>query len=374
MEVLTKLIFNTFKILVKKRSFILIGIILPALITIFFSFEFGGEYSYKVGIIDNDDSYISREIIKSIENLEEIDCVEVREDNYKVDLITQQVQVVIIINKGLEDKLINLENEEIIIKSISDSDIKAIIESMIKLKLEDFTLISQLSDKNIKRFIELNEDYNDIPTQLSLNDIDEERANIENSLGIIIMVTFILGGNLANYLIEDEENNTKTRIISSGISEVKYYLSMITVFYILSCITSLIYYSICKLFNIDFGMNNTISFLILLFILNLLSISFNLFIVSFSKSRYITNIINILIIVPSCMISGVFWDFNIMPNYLQELGSITPIRWVYICIEELQNNNNLLDIKTYISAMLIISIILFIASIIRFKYIRKVKL
>ena len=361
---MTKLIINTFKILVKKRSFILMGIILPAFITIFFSFEFGGEYSYKVGIIDNDDSYISREIIKSIENLEEIDCVEVKEDNYKVDLITQQVQVVIIINKGLEDKLINLENEEIIIKSISDSDIKAIIESMIKLKLEDFTLISQLSDKNIKRFIELNEDYNDIPTQLSLNDIDEERANIENSLG----------GNLANYLIEDEENNTKTRIISSGISEVKYYLSMITVFYILSCITSLIYYSICKLFNIDFGMNNTISFLILLFILNLLSISFNLFIVSFSKSRYITNIINILIIVPSCMISGVFWDFNIMPNYLQELGSITPIRWVYICIEELQNNNNLLDIKTYISAMLIISIILFIASIIRFKYIRKVKL
>lgn len=371
---MTKLIINTFKILVKKRSFILMGIILPAFITIFFSFEFGGEYSYKVGIIDNDDSYISREIIKSIENLEEIDCVEVKEDNYKVDLITQQVQVVIIINKGLEDKLINLENEEIIIKSISDSDIKAIIESMIKLKLEDFTLISQLSDKNIKRFIELNEDYNDIPTQLSLNDIDEERANIENSLGIIIMVTFILGGNLANYLIEDEENNTKTRIISSGISEVKYYLSMITVFYILSCITSLIYYSICKLFNIDFGMNNTISFLILLFILNLLSISFNLFIVSFSKSRYITNIINILIIVPSCMISGVFWDFNIMPNYLQELGSITPIRWVYICIEELQKNYNLLDIKTYISAMLIISIILFIASIIRFKYIRKVKL
>ena len=42
------------------------GIIAPALIIVFFSFAFGQESNYKVGIIDKDDNYISKEIIKSI--------------------------------------------------------------------------------------------------------------------------------------------------------------------------------------------------------------------------------------------------------------------------------------------------------------------
>ena len=70
---LIKLILNTVKLLMKKKSYILIGIIMPAFIVVFFSFEFGTEYKYKVGIVDKDKSYASNEIIKSIDNLEDID-------------------------------------------------------------------------------------------------------------------------------------------------------------------------------------------------------------------------------------------------------------------------------------------------------------
>ena len=62
---LIKLILNTVKLLMKKKSYILIGIIMPAFIVVFFSFEFGTEYKYKVGIVDKDKSYASNEIIKS---------------------------------------------------------------------------------------------------------------------------------------------------------------------------------------------------------------------------------------------------------------------------------------------------------------------
>ena len=43
---LIKLILNTVKLLMKKKSYILIGIIMPAFIVVFFSFEFGTEYKY----------------------------------------------------------------------------------------------------------------------------------------------------------------------------------------------------------------------------------------------------------------------------------------------------------------------------------------
>ena len=49
---------NTIKILFKKKSFIVISIIAPSIVIVFFSFIFGSDLNYKVGIIDNDKNYI----------------------------------------------------------------------------------------------------------------------------------------------------------------------------------------------------------------------------------------------------------------------------------------------------------------------------
>ena len=67
------------------------------------------------------------------------------------------------------------------------------------------------------------------------------------------------------------------------------------------------------------------------------------------------------------MLSGVFWDFEIMPNYLQDLGRLMPQRWVYRCIELLQVYNDLSYIYPYIFCMIAISLLLFILSLFMFK-------
>ena len=84
---------------------------------------------------------------------------------------------------------------------------------------------------------------------------------------------------------------------------------------------------------------------------------------------YTSRIINILIVVPCCMLSGVFWDFDIMEESLQKIGNYIPTRWVYICIENLQNGNDLNGIKIYLGLMILFSIILFAISftILKFK-------
>ena len=362
-----RLILNNIKLLTKKKSYILMGIILPAFIVVFFSFEFGGQYKYKVGVIDKDKSYVSNEIIKTIDNLEDVESINVKENNYKILLITQQIEMIIIIDDNFQQKLLNGENEEINIKSIKDSQIVEIVKTMINLKCEDLSMISSLSNKDLDKFKKLTTDYNDESTKLSLNDVRETGPSIEKSLGLMILTIFIVAGNVANFLIEDEENKTKIRILSSGVSKWKYYASLIFVFYIMTSLTSVIYYILCKTFSIDFNMTNSINFLIVLLFLNLIAISFNLCIVSFTRSRYTSSITNILILVPCCMISGVFWDFNIMSDKLQKVGSFLPTRWVYICIEKLQKTDDLISISTYLKLMIIVSIILFIISFTKLK-------
>ena len=318
-----RLILNTTKLLMRKKSYIISGVIIPVFIIIFFSFEFGGQYKYKIGIVDKDNSYSSNQIIESIDELEDIQSVKINEKDYKLLLITQQIEVAVIIDKNFEENLLNFKPQEINIKSIKHNDVETSIRQLIKLKCEDLCIVASLSNKDIDEFKNINLDYNSQITNLSLNKVKEDIPKIQNTLGLIIFTIFIVAGNIANFLIEDEENKTKIMILSSGISKWKYYASMILIFYIMTSCTSLIYYLVGKILYIDFGMENTLDFLFVLLVFNLIAISLNLSIISFVRSKYTSRIINILIVVPCCMLSGVFWDFDVMEEGLQKIGSYT---------------------------------------------------
>lgn len=353
---------NTIKILFKKKSFIVISIIAPSIVIVFFSFIFGSDLNYKVGIIDNDKNYISNEIIETINNIKDVDVVDVSKDNYEILLVSHQVQMVVIIEENFTYKVINLEDGSITLKSISNSDIKEILLSIIKSKVDNLNLIAKISNKNIEVFKENNEEYKKDLIKYNLNNTQSSKPSIENSLGIVVMMILISGSSIANFLIEDDENGTRARVLVSGIKPQKYYLALLTVFYLLSSISSIIYYVLCKLLKIDFGIINSYYFLIVMLLLNLLSIALNLFIVSFTKNRYITNVINILIVIPTCMVSGLFWDFEIMPKYIQKIGEFMPQRYVMQAIVNLQNYSELSSIYNYIFYMIALSIGLFTLS------------
>ncbi|MDV4151120.1 ABC transporter permease [Clostridium sp. AL.422] len=357
-----KIMINTIKILFKKKSFIVMSIIAPSIIIVLFSFAFGRDVNYRVGIIDNDKNYISNEIIQTIDDIDNVDVVDISRDNYEILLISHQIQMVVSIEDGFSNKVLNLEPVEIPLKSISNSDIKETIVSIIKLKVDNLSLIAKISNKNIDVFKENNEGYKENIIKYNLNNIESSRPSIENSLGMVIMMIFISGSAIASFLIEDDENGTRERVLVSGIKPQKYYLALIIVFYLLSSISSIIYYFLCKLLNIDFKVINPNYFLIVMLLLNLVVISFNLFIVSFTKNRYITNIINILTVIPTCMMSGLFWDFEIMPNSIQRIGSLLPQRYVIKAIEDLQAYSGLSSIYDYIFYMIALSLGLFILS------------
>lgn len=362
---------NTIKLLLKKKSFILMGIIAPALVIVFFSFSFGSDINYKVGVIDNDDSYISNEVIETINKIENVDVVNIEKDNYEILLASHQIQLALIINEDFSNKVLSGAEEEIIIKSISTSDVKETIISIIKSKKDNLSLIAKISDNDIEKFKENNETYKEDLFKYNLSKAYEKRPAIENSIGLVIMMILISGAAIANFLIEDEEHDTKTRVLVSGLSPYKYYMALLIVFYLLSSISSIIYYLLCKGLNLDFGMINTNNFLVVMLLLNLVSISLNLCIVSFTKNRYIASTVNILIVIPTCMLSGVFWDFDIIPKYLQSIGNYMPQRIVYMCIEKLQMYNSLNYIIGYIIYMICISIALFMLSLIMFNAKRK---
>ena len=100
--------------------------------------------------------------------------------------------------------------------------------------------------------------------------------------------------------------------------------------------------------------------------LNLVAIALNLCIVSFTKNRYIASTVNILIVIPTCMLSGVFWDFEVMPDYLQRIGNFMPQRVIYKCIENLQICDSFSYIYQYVFYIIGLALILFALSLFMF--------
>ncbi len=357
-----RLILNNFRLILTKKSFILMGIVAPAIIILFFGFSFGKEYTYKVGILDEDNSYISREIINSLGKMENIDLINIDSD-YKTKVLTQEIEVAIIIAENLEKNLLDLKPTNIKVYSIGNNEIKNTINSILKLKTKDLSLIARICNNDVEKFKEIYEESMKETKDIITNKINIEKPSINYSIGIVIMMIFITGSSVTNFLIEDYENNTKDRILTSGVNTYKYYLSLLVVFCVLSSISSIIYYVLARLIDLDFSMENPRDFLIVLLSLNLVSVALNLLISTISKNRYIANTINIILVIPSCMLSGAFWDFSIMPEYLQKIGNYLPQRWVYITLEDLQRYNNLSNISPYIFLMLMLSIGLFSLSI-----------
>ena len=134
--------------------------------------------------------------------------------------------MVVIIEENFTYKVINLEDGSITLKSISNSDIKEILLSIIKSKVDNLNLIAKISNKNIELFKENNEEYKKDLIKYNLNNTQSSKPSIENSLGIVVMMILISGSSIANFLIEDDENGTRARVLVSGMNPQKYYLAL----------------------------------------------------------------------------------------------------------------------------------------------------
>ena len=70
------------------------GVISPAIISLFCTFTFGKESNYKVGVIDKDKGYISKEIVKTIEDIDNVLNFKISNFNSKTENNNQITQVV----------------------------------------------------------------------------------------------------------------------------------------------------------------------------------------------------------------------------------------------------------------------------------------
>ena len=355
---------NAFKILVKRKGFIIATFVLPIVLVLFFSVAYSSNSNYKIAVVNNDKGPLGDIVEDKIGEIDDVKILKIsNKDNNIENLIFNKYSMIITIDKDYTEKTSNGELSKIKVKSIGDSEIKNILSGVIEDESKTLTTLSKninVNEIGIKKVINT---YNDSKPKISINKGVKEKQSITSSLGMIVYLITISCSLSVVFLLEDEKSGTKDRILMSKVTERSYLGGMGLLFFILGCVPAFEYYFVCKILKYEFGFKQTYLLLILLLFLVLLFVMFTVFIASIIKKRNVFSLFNTCATLPIFMLGGCFWPFDLMSDKLQKIGSILPTRWFLVSVEKLQQGKAASAILPYIAGIFLLTIFFFLLSV-----------
>ena len=359
-----RIIKNTLKILLKRKSFLFVTFVLPAILIFFFSSAGEVMSSINIGIYNKDKGDFGKAIEERLEKMNgaNISFVD-SEEEYIGNLIFEECSVVVIIDENFTEDIINGKENIIKVKSINAGEAAPIVTAYLEGEVSSLAMICNNVDvekegieKVLDTFSSSKPEYNNI------SEVNTSK-NPYNALGMVLYIIFITAAMSCGFILEDERQNTKERILLSKISERQYYGAQLVVYFLTCCIPAIEYYIICKLGKFDFGFKNDLIVLLLLFILVLMAISLGLFLSSIIKNKMIFSLVMTTFTIPVFMLSGSYWPFEMMSKGMQRVGNVLPIRWFYIILEKLSANEGIISILPLLGCIILLTLVLFLLSV-----------
>ena len=358
-----RIIKNVAKILLKRKSFLVTTFLLPIIFIFFFTGMESGNSTLKLAVINKDSGEFGKEIEERLSNLDGVTKIELENEDYIQDLVYHQFEMVITIDKDFTDSIIKGEKSEITYETLSNNDTEAVIKSLLESEVSSLAKISNNIDVKAEGIDKVIKTFREAKPQYEVLNNKDIKPSIRTSLGLIFYLLFITAAGSCGFLLEDEREGTKERILMGKISERQYYASQCVVFFLFTAIPSIEYYAICKIFNYEFGFNNTILLLLLALLMSLLAVAFSIMIASIIKNKSVFALVNSTLTVPIFMLSGAFWDYEMMSKSLQKVGNALPPRWIFMAIERLQAGEGIISIFPMVSGILALSILFLLLSV-----------
>ena len=259
--------------------------------------------------------------------------------------------------------IINGKENTIKVKSINAGEAAPIITAYLEGEVSSLAMICNNVDVEKEGIEEVLDTFSSSKPKYNNISAVNKSKNPYNAMGMVLYIIFITAAMSCGFILEDERQNTKERILLSKVSEKQYYGAQLVVYFLTCCIPAIEYYIICKVGNFDFGFKNDFIVLLLLFILVLMAISLGLFLSSIIKNKMIFTLVMTTFTIPVFMLSGSYWPFEMMSKGMQRVGNVLPIRWFYIILEKLSANEGIISILPLLGCIILLTLVLFLLSV-----------
>jgi ABC-2 type transport system permease protein len=332
---------NTLKVLLRKKSNILVFFLLPIIGMLVSIVAYGnvGSASVRIGVIDNDQSALAGDFIQSISQQETMKIMALADNEKESQISSGKVDCVLVIPKGFAEGIYNKELKQVEIVSIKGEGATAWIQSYSNIYLRNLQGMAEAAGGNKVTFEKLYNNLKQDKLSLQVKKVQDQTRNkgmTTQMIGFLIMFMLMGAGNTAEMILNERRNRTYYRICAAPVSAKTYILGNVLANLLLVTLQiSLALFFMIKVFKIQTYIPVAEMFMILL-LFGLVAIGLGVLIVAFSNDSRQANTLQTLVITPTCMLAGCLWPLEIMPKSLQRIADFLPQTWTIGAIHKLQ--------------------------------------
>ncbi|MEN1938334.1 ABC transporter permease [Paenibacillus sp. 102] len=367
------------QILIKPQSYILMfG--MPLIFTLIFGGLLGGSGNEKVNIslVDQDGSTLSDSYYKEIKKSDLISIEKVTYEEAKQKIKNKKSSGIVIIPKDFQKSIVDGKIEKVKFQLSADftggTSVEQVLQSATKkMEIE----VAAARDSEQKGAASWEKIYETIhtkaePFSLQKESIISGEENLNNvtgrAAGFSILFVMIVMLSATGTILNTRQLGIWYRLLGTPTAKAQILGGYILSFFLIGWIQ---FGTLMLLTNILFGIQwgNLLGIIILVSVLLLAVIGLALLLASIVKTTEQQSALGNIVVVSTCMISGLYWPIEIEPEWMQTVANFVPQTWAMRGFTELiVRGGTLADIAGYVGILTLFAGAFFIVGLTRIRY------
>ncbi|NLK86409.1 MAG: ABC transporter permease [Clostridiaceae bacterium] len=371
MRNLLLLILNNLKVTFRKKGNIVVYVFLPLTGVLISMLMYGDTSVAKldIGFADHDGKVLAAELKEEFGTVEGFTISDVREEEISDKLLSFELDAVVVVPENYTDSIYSGNAADIEIFSLKGQETTVWIEQVINTYTSSMLRLSDASGGDQAAFDRMLGQVKEGTIELKLETVEDRaigKSMTVTSVGFLILFLMLGTGFTSGIILNEKRTRTYHRICSAPVSARQYILANSITSLLISIVQIVFLLAVMRfVIRIDTGVNDLYMFFILL-IFATVSIGLSLVITAFTSSSYMAGTLSTLIITPTCMLGGCYWDVNFMPEFMQKIGFFVPQRWVIDAITKMQTGSDIGDINLNLLVLAAFALTLTLAAVYKF--------
>ncbi|MES5896159.1 ABC transporter permease [Bacillus cereus group sp. RP43] len=367
------------QILIKPQSYILMfG--MPIIFTLIFGGLLGGSGNEKVNVslVDKDGSVLSSKYYEEIKKSDLISIEKVTHEEGKQRIENKKSSGIIIIPKNFQKSMLDRKVENIQFQASADftggTSVEQVVASALKkMEIEvsaarDFEKKSNTSWETMYETIYTKVNPVSIQKESILHD-DQKLNNVTGrAAGFSILFVMIVMLSATGTILKARQLGVWSRLLGTPVSKVQILAGYILSFFLIGWIQfGVLMILTHSLFDVQWG--NLLGVITLVSVLLLAVIGLALLLASIVKTTEQQSALGNIVVISTCMISGLYWPVEIEPAWMQTAANFVPQTWAMRGFTELiVRGGTLADIGGYIGILILFAGVFFVIGLTRIRY------
>jgi len=338
------LVLNNLKVTFRKKGNLITYIFLP-IFGVLFSLlvhSTSGSSVLRIGITDHDRGAASLELREKFETAGDFSVTDVDEEEINAKLLDFELDAAMIIPRGYTDSVLGGNPAEIEVVSLKGKETTVWVEQLINRHSASMSILAAAAGGDEEIFAGILSQARDNAVRFNVFSAEDKKADksmTRSSVGFLIMFIMFGSGFTSMIVLKEKRERTYHRICSAPVTSRQYIFAN-SLTGLIICILQIILVMLVMKFvlRIDTGISDIHLFVILL-MFAFVAVGTGLLITAFSSSSYMAGTLNTLVLTPTCMLGGCYWEPELMPDFMQKVGYFTPQRWAMDAIGRMQSGD-----------------------------------